>query len=96
MNKLAAISFDKINPQLAADLEKVFGKAPSFVDMQNALFDQVESINQRTMGKLAKEHWQPLTVKLHVPGETVKMSDGTEYVVAEDGSWHKIKEKGGE
>ncbi|MEW5745255.1 MAG: hypothetical protein AB1805_07465 [Nitrospirota bacterium] len=93
---MASVSFGSVNPGLIADLEKTFGKPAAFRDMYNALFDQVDTIDRATMGKLANEHKQPITANIHVPGETVKMSDGTEYVVAADGSWRKVDKEGGE
>ena len=55
--------------------------------------DSARLSDKKTIEDMRKAMHDPnnKSVALHKPGSIVKMSDGTEYEVQQDGSWKKLK-----
>lgn len=79
---------DPMNEDARRIMEELCGK-PVATDERTALFNNMRTIRQPEMNRLANAAKQPITVEIHSDGDIKTMSDGTRYRVTPLG-WKRL------
>ncbi len=78
-----------MTPELLSKFQELLGE-PVAHDDGNALFSDVEQLDQRRMGELARQHGSIIEAIIHGEGALVAMRDGRTYKVGANGQWVRV------